>query len=177
MKTILILIAVLLSIAGCSSTPAKVAAPVIREQTIGYVTVTYDDKGEWSKIVSAGTAPVHNNSAHAVSEAAKVASMHAKQNIADFMSNDFHSEKTAEIKSNSKVHAGKGKEEELTDSDITTLTAVVERIRDNSSAILRGVYVTEQTTSENFVKVEVATTKQSIAAAQAIQNSMSGAQK
>lgn len=172
MKTILIVIAVLFSIAGCGTT--KPITSAVHEQTIGSVQITYDDAGNWIKIVSSGVAPVHNKSAHAVSEATKVAAMHAKQNIADFMSNDIHSEKTVDTASTSKVHAGP--EGEKNDDGMNTLTTVIEHIKDNSNAILRGVQITNQSVTSETVRVEVAATKQSITAAQSIQNTMNKAE-
>jgi PBP1b-binding outer membrane lipoprotein LpoB len=168
MKNILIIIAALIFIAGCSATRTNTSS--VNEQTIGSVQITYDDSGNWIKIVSSGMAPLHNSSAHATSEATKVAAMHANQNIADFMSSNIQSDKTVDTESTSNVRSGR--DHEKSDGEINTLTAVIEHIKDNSTAILRGIQITNQSVSREFVRVEVTATKQSIVAAQLINSSM-----
>lgn len=169
MKNILVLILLASSFTGCGS--IKPATSTVREQTIGSVQISYDDEGNWIKIESSGVEALHNSSARSVTEAAKVAQMHAKQNISDFMSNNINSEKTADTTSTSKVHAVKDGEKRNDEMD--TITVVVERIRDNSTAILRGVQVVDQRVTREFVRVDVAATRKSIAAATSIKNSMS----
>lgn len=168
MKNILIVAIVALSLVGCGTNPTKPS--VAHVQSIGSVQITYDDNGNWIKITSTGTAPLHNGSASALAESAKIAAMHAKQNIAEFMSNGLKSEKTADTSSNSKAHT----EGDKSDGDMTTLTSVVEHIQEESHAILRGVQTVGQTATREFVTVEVAATKQSITTAQSIQNTMGG---
>jgi hypothetical protein len=171
MKTIIIVTLAIISLIGCGTPGTNHSS--VHERTIGAVQITYDDNGSWIKISSYGTAALHNNSVHATSEAAKVAAMHAKQNIADFVSDNIQSDKTVDIESTSSVRSGRDKDK--SEGEINTVTTVIEHIKDNSSAILRGVQVTSQTVTKEFVKVEVAATKQSINAAQSIQSSMNSA--
>lgn len=176
MKTILIIIAALLSIAGCGTTK-PITAAAVHEQTIGSVQITFDDTGNWIKLVSSGVVPTHDKSSHATSEATKIAAMHAKQNIVEFMSNDIRSDKTVDTTSKSRIHTGADGQAEKSDADMDTLTTVIEHIRDNSAAILRGVYITNQDVSPEFVRVEVTVTKQSIAASQSVRDTMGGRAK
>ena len=191
MKSIFVVIAFLLSVTGCGTTKPITAA--VHQETIGAVQITFDDTGNWIKLVSTGVAPTPNKSAQAVSEATKIASMRAKQNIAEFLNNDIRSDKTVEVISKSMKHsstvsdknaheensadntASGGKTDtEKSDDEIKTLTTVIERIRDNSNAILRGVQVTNQTISPESVWVEVTVSKQSIAASQSLRTTMNG---
>jgi hypothetical protein len=57
---------------------------------------------------------------------------------------------------------------------MTTLTVAVEHIRDNSAQVLRGLQVTNQSLTSDNARVEMTATKQSVAASQVIQASMSG---
>jgi hypothetical protein len=191
MKSIFVVIAFLLSVTGCGTT--KPIAAAVHQETIGAVQITFDDTGNWIKLVSTGVAPTPNKSAQAVSEATKIASMRAKQNIAEFLNNDIRSDKTVEVVSKSMKHsstvsdknaheengadntASGGKTDtEKSDDEIKTLTTVVEHIRDNSNTILRGVQVTNQTISPESVWVEVTVSKQSIAASQSLRTTMNG---
>lgn len=192
MKTILIIITVLFSIAGCGSTkPITTAA---HQETIGAVQITFDNTGNWIKLVSTGVAPTYDKSAQSVSEATKIASMRAKQNIAEFLNNDIRSDKSVEVVTksvqkssastdknthenngadNNSDSGGKSDSEKSAD-EINTLTTVMEHIRDNSTAILRGVQVTNQTVSPESVWVEVTVSKQSIVASQSLRTTMNG---
>jgi hypothetical protein len=169
-RSIALIVAIIaLTITGCGTTkPTSVA----HEQAIGSVVITYDGDGNWIKIVSNGVAPLNDKSTFAVSEATKIAAMHAKQNIAEFINNSIHSNKTADITSTSKVHSKNGTD--TSDNDMDALTVAVEHIRDDSEAVLRGVHVTNQSYTQEFTRVEVTATKQSIGAAQSIQASMNG---
>lgn len=153
--------------------PTKSAAD-IREREVDGVLITYDGNGDWVKLITSGSAPIHDSSAHAVAEATKVASMHAKQSLADFINNDFTSRKTSNTNSTSKIHTGpKDKDsDEIHDNDVQTLTTVMEQIRDNSAAVLRGVYITSRNVTEDAVSIEITATKQSISASHAIRNAM-----
>ena len=166
MKNLIIASLLTIALVGCGSVPTKPA--VTHVQSIGAVQITYDDEGNWTKISSTGTAPLINKTPTAVSESAKIASMRAKQNIAEFMSNGIKSEKTTNTNSTSTVHTAGDK----TDGDMTTITTVVEQIRDEGNAVLRGVQTVGQTSTSDFVTVEVAATKQSITAAHSIQTTM-----
>jgi hypothetical protein len=192
MKNLLIIIAALISITGCGTSKPVTAAA--HQETIGEVQITFDDSGNWIKLVSTGVAPTYDKSAQSVSEATKIAAMRAKQNIAEFMNNDIRSDKsvdvvTKSVKKSSNVtnknsHDANGpdsnadsdvkSDSEKSADDISTLTTVMEHIRDNSNAILRGVQITNETVSPESVWIEVTVSKQSIGASQSIRSSMSG---
>jgi len=192
MKTIILIIAALFSIAGCGST--KPISSATHQETIGAVQITFDDTGNWIKLVSTGVAPTHNKSTQSISEATKIASMRAKQNIAEFLNNDIRSDKSVEVvtksskrsseDANKNSHEDNGadthststgkSDTEKTEDEVNTLTTVIEHIRDNSNAILRGVQITNQNTSSNSVWVEVTVSRQSITASQSLRDTLSG---
>jgi hypothetical protein len=168
-RTIVIAALVALAITGCGTIkPNNIA----HEQAIGSVLITYDGDGNWIKIVSNGVAPVNDKTTFAVSEATKIAAMHAKQNIAEFINSDIHSDKSADVTSTSTVHSKGGSD--VSENDMTTLTVAVEHIKDESTAVLRGVHITNQSFTSEFARVEVTATKQSIGASQSLQSDMSG---
>ena len=192
MKNVLIIIAIALFVAGCSSIkPIAKTAPEVHQETIGSVHITFDDTGNWIKLVSNGVAPTYNHSAQAISEASKIASMRAKQNIAEFMNNDVRSDKNVEVVAKSVKHTSSGSDKsarenntldspadsEKTNDEIRILTSAVERIRDSSNAILRGVQTTNQTVTDDQVEVEVSVSRQSIAASQNLRATMNGTLK
>ena len=170
MKSTIVLAAIVaLTVAGCGTIkPTSVA----HEQAIGSVVITYDGDGNWIKVVSTGVAPLSDKSTFAVSEATKIAAMHAKQNIAEFISSNIHSDKTADITSTSTVHSKNSTD--VSDNDLVTLTTAVEHIKDESASVLRGVHITNQSFTNEFARVEVTTTKQSVGASQSIEADMVG---
>ena len=195
MKNVFILTAIACFVTGCGAIkPTALSASPVHQETIGAVHITFDETGNWLKLVSTGIAPMHNKSALSVSEAAKIASMRAKQNIAEFMNNNIRSDKTVEVVTKSNSHTASGSEQnthedngaedsisadgkantEKRNDEIRTLTTVIERIRDDSSAILRGIQTTNQVVTDDQVLVEVCVSKQSIAASQNLRAVMSG---
>lgn len=192
MKNILIITVFALFVIGCSSSkPTAHNESEVHQETIGAVHITFDETGNWIKLVSNGVATTHNHSPQAITEAGKIASMRAKQNIAEFMNNDVRSDKTVEVVTRSVKHAASGSDKsarennfldnhadsEKTDDEIRILTSVVERIRDSSNAILRGIQTTNQTVRDDQVEVEVSVSRQSIAASQNLRASMNGTLK
>ena len=168
MKKVIALMVFVALLTGCSSMSSKPTANQVHEQSIGSVVITYDNDG-WIKIVSTSTAPIHNKSTQAVAEASKIAALHAKAHISDFISNQFSTETVANTSSKSNVHAG-----EENDNDLSVLSDVVEHIRSNSNAVLRGAHVTSETFTDEYASVEVTITKGSVSAAQNIQGYMNG---
>jgi hypothetical protein len=167
---LIVLIALItLGITGCGTVkPTNIA----HEQAIGSVVITYDGDGNWIKIVSNGVAPLNDKTTFAVSEATKIAAMHAKQNIAEFINSDIHSSKMADVTSTSTVHSQANTD--VSENDMTTLTTAIEHIKDDSAAVLRGVHITNQSFTSEFARVEVTVTKQSIGASQSLQADMNG---
>ena len=160
----------LVLLVGCSSVPQKQKDTSNHEQAIGSITLTYNGSGEWVKLSSVGTAPINDQSPHAISEASKVAALHAKQNIAEFMSDSLKGTKVVDTHSKSNVNS-KGDD---SDNDQNTITEVMEHIKSESSAILKGVHVTNQTVSDRYVQVNVEVTKQTIDVSKSIQSYMNG---
>jgi hypothetical protein len=175
MKSIIAIAALLLSITACITTKPKAIPLSEHEKTIGSVRVTYDNDGNWIKLESTGVAPLHNKSTHSLSEASKIASMYAKQNISEFLSNSFNSTHTADISSESRIQSAASSVQE--DGDLNTITILVDHLREDSSQILKGVYIKNQVISEDQVSVDVEVSKQSIAASLSISSQISGASK
>lgn len=167
MKHIILVALVSIMAVGCGTFSKKEVS--IHEQTIGGVYVKYDSLGNWIKVTAKGTSAVPDSSPNAIAQSAKIASMHAKQNVANFMNNQFSSDVVTNISSKSKSQSTN---EGTSVNDIETITIVTERMRDTSSAILRGLQVTSQTNDSNFVTVELTVTKQSITAATSLKTSM-----
>lgn len=173
MKKIIGLIIIVAMLAGCSSVRPVSPPSKVHEQTIGAVQIAYDN-GDWIKIVSTGTAPLHGKSAHAVSEASKIAAMHAKANIAEFMNINVRSDKIVNTISHSNINT---KADDGEDGDMNVLSEVIEHLRTNSNAVLRGTQVTNQSYTDDYATVEITVTKQSVTAAQSVQSFMNGTAK
>ena len=107
-KSFLILSAVFLGLTACSSTPKNPVdatpgrtADVEFLEANGPLTLTFDEKGNWLSIRSSATAPLVNNAPEGVEIAFKTATMRAKRNLAEFMSNDVKSTKSVQTISKS----------------------------------------------------------------------------
>ena len=164
----LISIAIFLMFAACT-TPK--ALPITEhEKTIQKVKVVYNSNGEWIKLTASGTAPLHNQSIAALSEAGKIAAMRARQNISQFLSNSVESTQTADISSRSNTLGASSAVQ--AEGDQTTYTIAVEHLKESSSSILKGVQVTDSKTYNDMVVVEVSVDAQSIVAAKSIAESL-----
>ena len=107
-KSFLIASAIFLGLTACSSTPknpvdatpGRTADVEFLEQN-GPLTLTFDDKGNWLSIKSSATAPLVNNAPEGVEIAFKTATMRAKRNLTEFLSNDVKSTKSVQTISKS----------------------------------------------------------------------------
>jgi hypothetical protein len=63
----------------------------------GTMTITFDSKGEFLEITSKGTAPIAGNNAFSIEQAAQVAQLRAKRNIAEFISTQLQTTRSVKV--------------------------------------------------------------------------------
>jgi hypothetical protein len=63
----------------------------------GTMTITFDSKGNFLEITSKGTAPIHGNNAPSIEQAAQVAQLRAKKNIAEFISTQLQTTRSVKV--------------------------------------------------------------------------------
>ena len=63
----------------------------------GTMTITFDKTGQFLEIVSKGTAPIAGNNAFSIEQAAEVAQLRAKRNIAEFISTDLTTTRSLKV--------------------------------------------------------------------------------
>jgi len=63
----------------------------------GTMTITFDSKGNFLEITSKGTAPIAGNNAPSIEQAAQVAQLRAKRNIAEFISTQLQTTRSVKV--------------------------------------------------------------------------------
>jgi len=63
----------------------------------GTMTITFDTKGDFLEISSKGTAPIAGNNAFSIEQAAQVAQLRAKRNIAEFISTQLQTTRSVKV--------------------------------------------------------------------------------
>ena len=63
----------------------------------GTMTITFDSKGEFLEISSKGTAPIAGNNAFSIEQAAQVAQLRAKRNIAEFIATQLQTTRSVKV--------------------------------------------------------------------------------
>ena len=63
----------------------------------GTMTITFDTKGNFLEITSKGTAPIAGNNAFSIEQAAQVAQLRAKRNIAEFLNTQINTTRTVKV--------------------------------------------------------------------------------
>ena len=216
MKTKLILaIAVSALMTGCATKQDSVrvlpkesaleAKPDIKTAEVtfheknGTLVLEFDEQGSWVRIKTSGTSPVEFNHANAREQAFTIATMRAKRNLVEFLSNDVKSQKAVSnisdvflkdivkedsansLKSLSADEEGTGNTSEQKSTENRNrankvATNVREQIVDNANAILRGAYVSKRNIdpATNQVSVEISISRKTITAAQQIRAQMGG---
>lgn len=216
MKMKLIAVAVLATIVtGCASNKVepvtkvdnkleqkpdiKKAEAVFLEDN-GTLQIQFSEEGEWLVIKTVGTAPINFNHAQGREDAFMLATMRAKRNLIEFMSNDVKSAKTAEniaktslrdIVTNSSTETKNRNVDPDSETDGTIggmasdenrrranriAQSVTESMSDNSQAILRGAFVAKREVSRenNMVAVTIQVSKKSINASANLRTMMNG---
>lgn len=166
----------------------------------GTLQIQFSDQGEWLVIKTVGSAPINFNHAQGREDAFMLATMRAKRNLVEFMSNDVKSAKTAEniaktslrdIVKNSNTEMKNRKVDPDSDDDGVTggmaseedrrranriAQSVTESMSDNSQAILRGAFVAKREVSRenNMVAVTIMVSKKSINTSANLRTMMNG---
>ena len=89
----------------------------------GTMTITFDTKGNFLEITSKGTAPIAGNNAFSIEQAAQVAQIRAKRNIAEFISTQLQTTRSVKVlstavqKSLENTTNGMGEEVKVDDKD------------------------------------------------------------
>lgn len=111
-KKLTLAVAVALAVAGCAGNkeltknaelkpdsdsirPKPVSTVFHRPQ--GTMTITFDKTGQFLEITSKGTAPIAGNNAFSIEQAAQVAQLRAKRNIAEFISTDLTTTRSLKV--------------------------------------------------------------------------------
>jgi hypothetical protein len=111
-KKLTIAVAVAFAVAGCAGNkeltknaelkpdsdsirPKPVSTVFHRPQ--GTMTITFDKTGQFLEITSKGTAPIAGNNAFSIEQAAQVAQLRAKRNIAEFISTDLTTTRSLKV--------------------------------------------------------------------------------
>lgn len=185
------------SITGCSTTDKETgvvtvdspleATPVIKtseakfvEQN-GTITIEFTETGEFVSLKSSGTSPLNFNNANAIEEAMMVATMRAKRNVAEFLSNDIRSVKVSknisDVVMNDTVIATNDEESsEKRNRANNVAFKVTETIKDRSDVLLHGLMVVNRNVDNdtNQVSVDVEVSVQSISASKKVRMLMGG---
>jgi len=165
------------------------------EEAGGTLNLVFDAKGNWVKITSKGTAAISDDSPGGRETAMTIATMRAKRTVAEFLSSEVRSSKTMtriarsyartyQSSDSTKPVESLGVDDDAamslpsaTEEDrhaqrlASTLT---EQIRDNSSAILKGIFVSQRTFEGERVTVELTASCESIEAARTVSRMMRG---
>ncbi len=160
---------------GCSSTPQPSTSAAATRTALaefvapgGKIAVEFDNKGNWLSLTAVATAGVSGTSQEAREQAASVASLRARRNIAEFMGAEINSRRSVSVISRTVQKANRTSSSPdssqpvmLTREELASLEAelagpsatasnqsdetsriastIREQITQNSSAVLRGI--------------------------------------
>lgn len=218
MKRCVIALSVLAVLSGCSTFSKNTPEPVVKVEnkleqkpdikkseaefleSNGVLQIQFGDDGEWIMIKTVGSAAVNFNHSQGKEDAFMLASMRAKRNLIEFLSNDVKSNKVTEnltktslkdivnSKNSESRQAGGGLSDEDTEAKLKNASdddrqrankiaqSVSESIRDSSQAILKGAYIArrEIDRDNNLAAVTVQVSRKSINTAAQIRTMMNG---
>jgi PBP1b-binding outer membrane lipoprotein LpoB len=180
----------------------------------GTMTITFSSDGKFLEITSKGTAPIAGNNAFSIEQAAQVAQLRAKRNIAEFISTQLNTQRSVKVlstavqKSLENTTNGMAEEVKVDDKDFdangnpviisayndgtkdTAPTPAVEgnpntnsekiaeivreTINTSSSALLRGVVITDEKIDQagRAIVVEIRTGVNTVGAANELRKLM-----
>jgi hypothetical protein len=166
------------------------------EEAGGTLKLIFDAQGNWVRITTTGTAAMTDDTPGGRESAMMIATMRAKRTVAEFLSNEVRSSKTmtriarsyartyhtsdstkpveslgADVEASMSLPADTEKDRHAQQLAST----MTEQIRDNSSAILKGVYVSQRSVEGERVIVELTASQESIKAARQASRMMRGA--
>ncbi len=157
-------------LAGCSvihgpAAESRAALPprstnVGFNQIDGFVTLAIDGRGNFVSLKSTASAPALGTTQEARDAAITVATMRARTNIADFLSSGIQSRQA--LSNITKA----------TDGGNTYARQVVEKISDDSAALLRGSYISRQSIDDGIAHAEITVTRISVDAAENLSAAM-----
>ena len=111
-KKLTLAVAVALAVTGCAGNNGVVKNAELKPDTDsirpkpvstvfhrpqGTMTITFDKSGQFLEITSKGTAPIAGNNAFSIEQAAQVAQLRAKRNIAEFISTDLTTTRSLKV--------------------------------------------------------------------------------
>ena len=209
MKKMILGFVIALSIAGCASTSMqhsdfstdqslKTADAEFLEAN-GPLKLSFDEKGRWLTIETSATAPLSFDAAEGRELAFKIATMRAKRNLTEFLSNDLKSSKSLRAISKSYLKSvgqtdsnnvsgyaeddgendgsqNQQQSRELRQKANTIASTVRESIDDNAQFILKGVFISSRKVSRDgsHVSVSIRVSQQSMSTASSIRRQMMG---
>ena len=180
----------------------------------GIMTITFSPDGKFLEITSKGTAPIAGNNAFSIEQAAQVAQLRAKRNIAEFISTQLNTQRSVKVlstavqKSLENATNGMSEEVKIDDKDFDTdgnpviinayndgskdtapkpvvegnpntnsekvAEIVRENITTNSTALLRGVVISDEKIDQQgrTIVVEVKTGVSTVGAANELRKIM-----
>lgn len=165
------------------------------EEAGGTLNLVFDAQGNWVKITAKGTASLTDDTPGGRETAMTIATMRAKRTVAEFLSSEVRSSKTMtriarsyartyQSSDSTKPLESLGAEDEAAMSLPTDAeedrhaqrlaSTLIEQIRDNSSAILKGAFVSQRTVEGDRVTVELTASRESIEAARQVTRMMRG---
>lgn len=170
---------------------------------LGTVSIEFTEEGEWTLVKATATAPVNFNHSQGRDDAFNLATMRAKRNMAEFLSNNIKSDKVTESMTRTTLRdivLNEGTEsrdrKSANDFDLDTysgpegnqyssenrkrasqiVSSVQDSISDTTQAVLKGAYISERSVNRenNLVSVTILASKKSINAASQIRAMMGG---
>lgn len=194
MKKTLVVLMVASALTGCSTmnsmnpfkdTPPAGAVSLKQHEAefikkYGTLKVKFDDSGNFVELTSTGMAYVESDSPAGKTGALNLASMRAKNNVAEFIKTDISSKKFANVITKSVQGDGTQKADQADTIEMEKGSVIAgqirEQITEQSSAILRGTTVTKRNVDMDtgVVSVEITISRLSILSANNLSNVMEG---
>jgi hypothetical protein len=143
----LIVIAATVSLAGCGmfgGTKPNDEKPITSEFLGGDIKVTYTLYGDFKSISSTNTVKVTSSLPYATDEAFTLATLRARNQIVEFMKVGMESEKFTDTVYNSLQEATTEDKDETKKVNAKVASEVKEVLKQRSSAILQGTYISEK---------------------------------
>lgn len=163
-------------LSACSTLTNKVEGPesVTAEFMGGDLKVTFNKDGQFESLQSAGTARVTSTLPSATEDAFVVATLRAKQQIAEFMKDEVEGDRFANTLTDNLQKGSDVNGQVVNEVNTTIAKQVQENIKSKSKAILQGVYVESKKfdNSTNTVRVTVKTGAKDIGTAKQIRSMM-----
>jgi hypothetical protein len=163
-------------LSACSTLTSKVDGPdsVTAEFMGGDIKVTFNKDGQFESLQSAGTARVTSTLPSATEDAFVIATLRAKQQIAEFMKEEVEGDRFTNTLTDNLQKGSDINGQVVNEVNTNIAKQVQENIKSKSKAILQGVYVESKKfdNSTNTVRVTVKTGTNDIAVAKQVRSMM-----